>query len=351
MLNKCFLIILLTLTVSCTKESYVWFNGSFSDALSEISNDQGKILFLDFYSDNWGACVRLDAETLSNNEVISFSKENFLSLKLKPWSKRKHSELFDTMKGKGLPLLVYLNNNGEEIDRILGYLPPYEYLKRIKNIVSGNNTFLSLKNKFNGGSRNINVLSLLAQKCDSYKESEICDQVYSYIYNNKLKFNSEVIFKSEIIFGKKQLEDSADTSYLMSLKENYSDPDKQKTIYTTLINYYQNNGDSTKESDIYKKYSDIFLSDINILNAYAWRMTEIQSNLEDALDKSIIAIKLSSDDLEKKANILDTKAEILWLLNRYDEAIITINLAIEINPESDYFKAQLTKFQNSKNQE
>ena len=33
------------------------------------------------------------------------------------------------MKGTGLPLLVYLNNNGEEIDRILGYLPPDQYLK------------------------------------------------------------------------------------------------------------------------------------------------------------------------------------------------------------------------------
>ena len=52
MLNKCFLITLLILTVSCTQESYVWYNGSFSDALSEISNDQGKILFLDFFSDN-----------------------------------------------------------------------------------------------------------------------------------------------------------------------------------------------------------------------------------------------------------------------------------------------------------
>ena len=82
-----------------------------------------------------------------------------------------------------------------------------------------------------------------------------------------------------------------------------------------------------------------------------WRMTEIQSNLEDALDKSIMAIKLSSNDLEQKANVLDTKAEILWLLNRYDEAISTINIAIEINPESDYFKGQRTKFKNSQNQE
>ena len=189
MLNKCFLIILLILTVSCTKESYVWYNGSFSDALSEISNNQGKILFLDFFSDNWGACVRLDAETLSDEAVISFSKENFLSLKLKPWSNRKHSELFDTMKGTGLPLLVYLNNNGEEIDRILGYLPPDQYLSRIKDIYNGVNTFLALKNKFNGGSRNINVLSMLAQKCKSYKESKVCDDVYSYVYNNKTNFS------------------------------------------------------------------------------------------------------------------------------------------------------------------
>ena len=52
MLNKCFVLTLLVLTVSCKQESYVWYNGSFSDALSEISNDQGKILFLDFFSEN-----------------------------------------------------------------------------------------------------------------------------------------------------------------------------------------------------------------------------------------------------------------------------------------------------------
>ena len=162
---------------------------------------------------------------------------------------------------------------------------------------------------------------------------------------------SEVIFKSEIIFGKKQLEETGDTSYLISLKENYNDTEKQKKIYTTLINFYQNNGDLKEESDIYKKYSDIFSSDINILNAYAWRMTEIERNLEDALEKSIMAVKLSSNNQDQKANIIDTKAEVLWLLNRYDDAIATINLAIEINPESDYFKGQRTKFQNSKNQE
>ena len=80
-------------------------------------------------------------------------------------------------------------------------------------------------------------------------------------------------------------------------------------------------------------------------------MTEIERNLEDALEKSIMAIKLSSNNQDQKANIFDTKAEVLWLLNRYDDAITAINLAIEINPESDYFKSQRTKFQSSKNKE
>ena len=254
------------------------------------------------------------------------------------------------MKGTGLPLLVYLNNNGEEIDRILGYLPPDQYLSRIKDIHNGVNTFLALKNKFNGGSRNVNVLSLLLKNVNHIKNLRyVMTYILTFIII-KLIFLQRVIFKSEMIFGKKQLEKNGDTSFLMSLKENYTDIEKQKIIYTTLINFYQNNGDLKKESDIYKKYSDIFLSDINVLNAYAWRMTEIERNLEDALDKSIMAIKLSSNN-EEKANIIDTKAEVLWLLNRYDDAITTINLAIDINPDSDYFKGQRTKFQNSKNQE
>ena len=66
------LVALLLLLSSCTKESYVWYDGNISEALSEISAKNDKILFLDFYSDNWGGCVKLDAETLSNSKVISF---------------------------------------------------------------------------------------------------------------------------------------------------------------------------------------------------------------------------------------------------------------------------------------
>ena len=102
------------------------------------------------------------------------------------------------------------------------------------------------------------------------------------------------------------------------------------------------------EAKIYKEFSDKFNENSNILNGYAWRMTELKLNLDDALIKATLAVQLTAENPESQANILDTKAEILWLLDRYDEAVGVINLAIDINPDSDYFREQKIKFQNSK---
>jgi len=46
------LVFLLLVISSCAKDSYVWYDGNISEALSQVSLDSEKILFLDFYSDN-----------------------------------------------------------------------------------------------------------------------------------------------------------------------------------------------------------------------------------------------------------------------------------------------------------
>ena len=74
-------------------------------------------------------------------------------------------------------------------------------------------------------------------------------------------------------------------------------------------------------------------------------MSELGINLDDALQKSIIAIDLSSDDTQLRSYILDTKAELLWMLGRNKEAIEAITLAMISDPESEYFKEQKQKFE------
>ena len=45
-------------------------------------------------------------------------------------------ELFQNFKGNAYPLIVFLSAKGEEIDRFYGYLPPYEFLIKIKEMLS-----------------------------------------------------------------------------------------------------------------------------------------------------------------------------------------------------------------------
>ena len=76
-------------------------------------------------------------------------------------------------------------------------------------------------------------------------------------------------------------------------------------------------------------------------------MTEINQNLDNALEKVNLALSQMEKDAQGIANIIDTKAEVLWKLGRIDEAIKTINEAIAIDPKSDYYQSQKEKFSNS----
>ena len=85
-----------------------------------------------------------------------------------------------------------------------------------------------------------------------------------------------------------------------------------------------------------------------VLNSYAWRMAEIETNLKDALQKVKRAVQLAAVDPQRQANIIDTEAEVLWKLKRFDEAIEAIERAIVITPENQYFRDQKEKFIQSK---
>jgi len=114
--------------------------------------------------------------------------------------------------------------------------------------------------------------------------------------------------------------------------------------YRKMVFHYADTEQREKELTTYREMLSIFPDDPDALNAYAWRMAEIENNLEDALLKARKAVVLTSDKPLKQANIIDTEAEVLWKMGRYDEAIDAIERAISIEPENQYFKDQKEKF-------
>ena len=284
----------------------------------------------------------MDTDTFSDSKVINFSSSNFINLKINT-DTDKGFELFKKFHGISLPTILFLNSNGLEIDRIIGYYDAKNYLQKINDVVDGINTleyFLAIHKDYPDS-------SLLSLKIgNKYLERNIINEAKTFF--TKVLEDSDNQYHQEANYRLAYLEyENNNFDPLINFIDNNRNSDFTYSGIRTMIRYYRGLNDTTNELNYYKKLINFFPTDPNALNSYGWRMSEIEINLNDALEKTQLAVKLSNDDLNSKANILDTEAEILWKLGRIDEAIQTIEKAMMINPEKEYFYNQKQKFLDS----
>ena len=357
-MRKIFFTSLIIILFSCSdkKSNYPWSNLTFNEAL-DLKTD--KILFLDFYSDNWGACKRLEVETLNDIRVIDFTNQYLIPLKLDAWYDSTGQELFSQFNGYAIPLLVFLNGKGEELDRVVGYRNTDDFLLILNNVLNNQDTFMSLSKQYNEGNRNIDLIDKLSLKSEERQDNELSSELYSIVLDRASEFDVKIYERAQYYFAKSAIKNDDISKILLFIKE-YKNSENITGAYFELIRFYASKNDTTLEIETYKNmlknYVMLDSYDINrkssLLNSYAWRMSELESNLEDALSKSIYSIKivdsLAIDVISRKPMLLDTKAEILWKMDRIDEAINVIKQAIEMDPDYQYYQDQKIKFENSR---
>jgi len=284
----------------------------------------------------------LDTDTFTDKEVVSFSKAHFINLKINT-DTDEGLELFKKFHGVSLPTLLFLDFNGNEIDRFIGYYDAVNYLAKIKNIANNINTldyFLTLYEEHSDSS------ALLIQIGNKYLERNLIDEAKIFFTDVLESSNSKYYQEANYRLAYLEYENN-NFEPLLKFIDNNPNSDFTYAGIRTMIRYYRGISDTTAELKQYNKLISFFPTDPNALNSYGWRMSELEINLDDALDKTQLAVQLSSDNPESQANIIDTEAEILWKLGQIQQAIDAINKAIQIKPDYDYFKDQKLKFENS----
>ena len=113
------------------KNQYPWFNGDYELAKTVAGN---RLIMLDFYSDWWGACKRLDAEVFKDSQVIELSKE-FISLKLDVNIDQNYI-LSNIYNVSNIPQNIFVDKNGNEVDRIVGFYPSDVFIEKVEKILS-----------------------------------------------------------------------------------------------------------------------------------------------------------------------------------------------------------------------
>ena len=163
--------------MGCQSSSYNWYSGNFEEAKTVAGS---KLILLDFYTETWPACVQLDADTFTDSHVKAFSDANLISIKMDA-NKEEARKVFDEYKCKGVPHLLFVDKKGNEVDRIIGYLPPSEYLARIQDIRNNKHTLIDYLAQYENGNANAELIAGIAMKYEDRGDSDNAKEFYKIL--------------------------------------------------------------------------------------------------------------------------------------------------------------------------
>jgi thiol:disulfide interchange protein len=133
--------LLSSISLSCSNSSQTSYSSSpikwetdYQTALQKAAQSN-KPIVVDLYTVWCHWCKKLDEDVWSDNDIVAFSKGQ-VYLKLNAEESEDGRRLAEKFKVRGYPTVVILNHKGEEINKIIGYMPADKYLKELKNVLS-----------------------------------------------------------------------------------------------------------------------------------------------------------------------------------------------------------------------
>lgn len=161
--------ILLSATVAYAEEPFASL--SFEDACKKAKEER-KFVLIDFYTTWCGPCKKLDRTTWNDEKVREWLAKHTIALKIDAEKDRRLSSKY---KVESYPSILFLKDDGTELDRIVGYRAPKEFLEEANGAISGKDSVVRAKEKLDSGGKNdpiqrMRYADVLVQK-GKYKEA------------------------------------------------------------------------------------------------------------------------------------------------------------------------------------
>ncbi|MBL7074793.1 tetratricopeptide repeat protein [candidate division KSB1 bacterium] len=194
--NRIILLIILLSVWGCQKsgvEEIRWAS-SYDQAIEE-AQQLGRGILIDFYTDRCSWCQRLADSTFTDEEFIKFSKD-FVMLKV---NAKEDTILAQNYRIAGYPTIVYLDPNGQEVDRLYGYFPPQEFIQKIRDYQQGKGTLAALLESEKERPDSLDLLMEIGEKYSGRREREKADAIYQKVVDldpeNNLGKSDDALFQ------------------------------------------------------------------------------------------------------------------------------------------------------------
>jgi thiol-disulfide isomerase/thioredoxin len=309
----------------------------FADALAK-AQAATKPVFVDFSTDWCGWCRRLEKDVFSREDVDAEKGEGI--------------ELAKRYAAHGFPTLVVVDAAGDEVDRIVGYLPGEKFLTEIARIRSGEGTLPALKAKVAASPDDAEAVLAYAEKVSATKPAE-ADGLLEAL-GEKVKGKDRPLEAKVLGVRARLAEETGDAAKAGALcdriLEEFADTEAAAGALANAVNVkigtkgdfaaglaviekvrsQAKDGRLPLEAEmlaakIHAAMAGVSLAraaaaagdDAERLNEVAWTAFEMRSNLRAAIGWARKAVTLSKEAPE----ILDPLANLLAATGKLDEAI------------------------------
>jgi tetratricopeptide (TPR) repeat protein len=317
-----------------------WAKGSFAKILEKAAKEK-KHVFIDFYAVWCGPCKMLEKTTYKDAKVIEFLN-GIIPVKYDA-EKGEGLALAKKFKIKAYPTLVLLGPDGKEIDRQIGYVDAANFLKIMKNYMSGVGTIGYFEKLIEMNPKDIPSLYKLGEKYanlgDLEKGAEYLGKVGELDPRNEKGLTDDALLSLGDLYAMNKDYKKAAENF-RQLIDRFPDSDVGKEALQMLARVYQKMGETDKCLETFNLLVAKNPEDPKSLNAFAWFCATNKIALDEALAKAQKAVELSHKD----PGIMDTLAEVYYARGEYDKAVATEEEAAKKEPDDTYYKDQIIKY-------
>jgi thioredoxin-related protein len=192
------LILLVSLAFSSNDPTAEKKELTFINSAVKRAKTTNKLLIMEFWAPDCILSTRLKEEVFDNKENMAFLDKNFLLIKVSP-SDSVYSLLWKHFRLNNPNSCIFMDINGNEIDRSVNYYSKDTYLSYLKEVSEGRNLYCQVFMAYKKDSLDIRNNYLLAKKLffryQLKDASKHFKKVLSLDPENKKGFNKECRLK------------------------------------------------------------------------------------------------------------------------------------------------------------
>jgi tetratricopeptide (TPR) repeat protein len=302
------------------------------------AKSENKILMVDVFTDWCKWCIELDNKVYSNPEVYNFANAHQVNYKIDA-EKGEGIEFAKKYKVTGYPTVLFLDGNGNEVDRIIGYYPEKEFFANMKDYNAGKNTFADLKKRLEKDPNDIPATLSMAEKQMALGNNDEAKKLL-----NKIIEIDPQDLSGKADKAKYDLASLSDSAHIINdletfIKENPTSPSLKDAYVSMAETYYYSRNDEVNADETYKKAFALFPNDDGLNSSFGQYLNSKAVNLADK--------GTSSSDYQNGLSLIEQalpylkgtvnegssyyiQSKLYYNLKQYDNALGSIDKAIKI---------------------